>query len=1614
VLSPDRDRGSNTPRRHRGSTSAAPLTPLPGTTGVGVGGARTRGGGIATAAQSTSSTFASTSGSASTSTSGYAPASTSGSGSAVKVTSTSALRSSIAPLSLLLSPADVRRLSMIGAGGVGGMGVAGAVALTPPPTTTTDRTPTKATASTPTTSPAATTSGSATATITGTTSSTSASATTAASASPQKAIQGFMSASASGYEQDSATTTAGTTATTTASRGQGAGAGVEYQDSEYKDYSIDDATTTAGINATIDATVDARRRLGICATQPRPETDAAPTFAHTHAGSSSTTRSSSTTTHSGSSTTHGGSRGVDNYLNVRSLSSCSFGGGDCDRSGDSGISSDISGAVSISGDISGGINDTINDAISDTNSDTGSDTSSVLTSVAHVLMQREKKSTDIYQLINVGAAIGSIGSSIGSTIGSTISNTVGSHVASAASVVGHSAHSAGDIIGATLPRYSASEMGDAMARKHSLLQELSKTCMLLGVSEQRQSTLETQLQRLRVAEERAEDSRLQSEHRYRLACARFESSSLELAGVQADRDAWSARAHAAETEIAVVRAALRVEQDRVVGLTSSFNTELATSNATNKTQADLYQTSIAKLEQSIIEMQQTSRLTQTNLQNALAKTVAELEGERGRHATNLNTWQSQFENMEQDQQQLRDELETTLLEASNRLATIEGEKSVLKREKSDLIDAISTASSGHIEETTRLRNSMHAQQEWQRGRDEEKDTEIASLRAVNIQLTSDFHDSERCRIASETAAAELTIALTAGTLSADELSRELEERQRERDALKADSTCRKEEIDRLMVELERYKCANLSISAEVTDLRQHKEAMTTKITSLARQISIAREEATASTDSWKNVVALLKVQLQEQEQVMLAYKAGVDANNSSTTLEVERTELAMEAARAEIDTLTEALCSVQRQVEREREEYASEVAAQQQQDKADLQAQQQLQAKSEAQLEAQLQAQQAAQAQQVAQLEEQQQLQQQQQLQVQQQLEAKLAAQLLEHQTYAHTQQCKLSAAEERLTDMQLLLNRANEHATLLSAQAIEEAAEAAAAEATLVAALATAETAATEAAALAAAAAVTQTAALAETQAAALATAEATALATTQAAALATAEATALATTQAAAAEAAAAAAVAAAESDQREVELRARIEVLMYESAALSIRYAGLEEQHFSLEKQRQEQEQKWQEQQEYEQQFQQEQEQHQQEQEHHKWQEQQQQLQQQLQQQQEQEQEQEQKWQQQLQQQEQLQQHHQEQQLQQHQQEQQLQQQAAEAEVARLQTLLSQALAEVEAGNVEVVSLGEAVVVERTCVETLRSAAIVNDANVAKQVDMLDKQVAMLESQLEVQLQAQLEAEEREERGKQEIEGYEQKLCDTMRDHDLLYQQFTDQITELRDEVSALHLSTSGQERELVSLQGALDEKTTAFEVAKHSYDTLLRNQESYQVTSQQTAQEYEQTCHQYRQSLEESAVVYANSQQALLQEQTRAQELEVESGKLRHKLETATTTIDTMNDTISKDRVDMVVAMEQLQREVSLLRDKDEVLINSLETAETAAAAAAATAVADATAAAKTTDTYAARIDTLSRDLRIEVDAHNLLRSSINADQRIHSHTLQELAETKLSELAIGKI
>jgi chromosome segregation ATPase len=460
-----------------------------------------------------------------------------------------------------------------------------------------------------------------------------------------------------------------------------------------------------------------------------------------------------------------------------------------------------------------------------------------------------------------------VGSNLGSKI-VQVGSVLGHSVLAAATVVSQSAER---IMDTAIPMYSEEQMDDIMNKKDTLLRELSQTCMMLGVSEQKQRDLEDQLNMLRHTEERAEDSRRLAEERYRLACSRFEEASLELAAVQADRDAWSARAHAAETEMEDMRAKVRSCKDTIASLKS----ELESSKSL------LHSTTIekAKIESSLLETERNNR----DMHLIVAEIKADLESERSAHIADTSSWNMQFDRMDEEQQKLREELKLALDEAASRFKAIEGQRDDALKECDILKELMETYRVAHDAEMSRMKENVNAQQQWQKERLKERDDEINRLRRELEILNSRSNElSEQLAVRSTEntdlsqrllrAEAETAVVTHAARSLESKLTELAEEKQGIEASMKSSISEKNTEIVRLRDEVFKAQSATLSASENADRLKSNLfevesalRAAEEKNHSLHEKLRHARAEGEESNENWKQVISLLRVQMEERE-----------------------------------------------------------------------------------------------------------------------------------------------------------------------------------------------------------------------------------------------------------------------------------------------------------------------------------------------------------------------------------------------------------------------------------------------------------------------------------------------------------------------------------------------------------------------------------------------------------------------------------------------------------------------------------------------------------------------------------------------------------------------------
>ena len=143
------------------------------------------------------------------------------------------------------------------------------------------------------------------------------------------------------------------------------------------------------------------------------------------------------------------------------------------------------------------------------------------------------------EIISVGAVVGGRAAEAALTVGAAVGER-------ALTVGAQAANTALEATAKYAPRYNDHEMNSVVERKNSLLHELSHVCVLLGVAEERQTTMGQELEHSVKEVKLLRGIQQDNEHTILQQSSKILAVELELAAVRSDRDSWAARSTQAE------------------------------------------------------------------------------------------------------------------------------------------------------------------------------------------------------------------------------------------------------------------------------------------------------------------------------------------------------------------------------------------------------------------------------------------------------------------------------------------------------------------------------------------------------------------------------------------------------------------------------------------------------------------------------------------------------------------------------------------------------------------------------------------------------------------------------------------------------------------------------------------------------------------------------------------------------------------------------------------------------------------------------------------------------------------------------------------------------------
>lgn len=339
----------------------------------------------------------------------------------------------------------------------------------------------------------------------------------------------------------------------------------------------------------------------------------------------------------------------------------------------------------------------------------------------------------------VSKLLGRVGETIGQglfTVGSTVTAQATDVAFTVGNVVGDQTEMLMNQAVGTLPKYSENDVRQIMAKKDMLLNELSRTCLLLGIAEENKSELERQTESLRQREVSLEEFTRQQ-------AAQIEELEQELLSIREEKDA----------------------------LLSRFETI----RAEDLTELDEWRASAAD------QKEQCNRLLEqfAAAEAQLATVRLELERERLLYAEEKSVWEQQMQELGESQIATRHEMEATFKNAMTQLVETEQQRDKLSAEL-EVLREVSTADKVRMEsENAKFKEALAVQQTASQQRLEEKDAELQASRkeATDWKLKADEFSTQVFALMREKSDLEVKLTSADSNLNLSQVSYSLLERE---------------------------------------------------------------------------------------------------------------------------------------------------------------------------------------------------------------------------------------------------------------------------------------------------------------------------------------------------------------------------------------------------------------------------------------------------------------------------------------------------------------------------------------------------------------------------------------------------------------------------------------------------------------------------------------------------------------------------------------------------------------------------------------------------------------------------------------------------------------------
>jgi chromosome segregation ATPase len=461
--------------------------------------------------------------------------------------------------------------------------------------------------------------------------------------------------------------------------------------------------------------------------------------------------------------------------------------------------------------------------------------------------------------------LGSLGGSLGAglvEVGKDVGVGATNAVFTVGSVVGDQAEMLVDKAALALPRYSQVEVRHMMEKKNSLLNELAQTSLLLGISQEKQTSLEIESARLRNHEERLSDKVVQQEN-----------------------------------------------------LIMSLNQELFNLRHERSMHKQQYE---ALIEDSHMEIEEWKRLCEehkdrcgrlivqlTSSEQTIVSTRDELTRERDMFARAQQSWDTQLQRITTDQVSVRSEMEHTVNNLASRLKQSDLAREEAESKARELREQLASEQRKSAAEIARCRENMSAQQEWCNQRLKEKGEQLQSQNQSVAVMKEQLREQETALQSARDLLRERDDELHAKDRSLAELKESLQQASGELDNYRSLHVADQSKIIEFDDTIAFYRAQMKSHDERLSALQEREQNLLVEVAQL-------QEKLVADNDAWHKKISDVNNQLQhaveERSQQLVAHgqiqqqsqQSARELNEKLTVMEISNSSLSKQIAEFQV------------------------------------------------------------------------------------------------------------------------------------------------------------------------------------------------------------------------------------------------------------------------------------------------------------------------------------------------------------------------------------------------------------------------------------------------------------------------------------------------------------------------------------------------------------------------------------------------------------------------------------------------------------------------------------------------------------------------------------------